>query len=48
MPIELANLLIFVILAGAFLFVTLALGKRLRPSAPGGDTTAATGAGSSP
>jgi len=37
MPIELANLLVFVILAGAFLFVTLALGKRLRPSAPGLD-----------
>jgi NADH-quinone oxidoreductase subunit A len=34
MPIELANLLIFVILAGAFLFATLTLGKVLRPSAP--------------
>ena len=37
MPIELANLLVFVVLAGAFLFVTLALGKRLRPAAPSVD-----------
>ena len=37
MPIEFANLLIFVVLAGAFLLVTLTLGKLLRPSAPSVD-----------
>ena len=34
MPIEFANLLIFVLLAAAFLAVTLTVGRALRPSAP--------------
>jgi NADH-quinone oxidoreductase subunit A len=34
MPVEFANLLIFIVLAGAFLLVTLTLGKLMRPSAP--------------
>ena len=34
MPIEFANLLIFLVLAGAFLFVTLSAGRLLRPSTP--------------
>lgn len=34
MPVEFANLLIFIVLAGAFLLVTLTLGKLMRPSVP--------------
>ncbi len=34
MPIEFANILIFVVLAAAFLLVTLTIGKLMRPSAP--------------
>jgi len=34
MPIEFANLLIFVLLAAAFLVVTLTIGRAIRPSAP--------------
>jgi NADH-quinone oxidoreductase subunit A len=37
MLIDLANVLIFVILGGAFLFATLTIGKMLRPSAPSVD-----------
>ena len=37
MPVEFANLLIFIVLAGAFLLVTLTLGKLMRPSVPGVD-----------
>jgi NADH-quinone oxidoreductase subunit A len=34
MPIEFANVLIFVVLAAVFLLVTLTVGKLLRPSSP--------------
>jgi NADH-quinone oxidoreductase subunit A len=37
MPIELLNLLLFVLLGAGFLLVTLTLGKLLRPSAPSVD-----------
>ncbi len=34
MPIEFANVLIFIILAAAFLLVTLTIGRLVRPAAP--------------